>query len=301
MRAVTYAMALALTLPVGAAFGCSANAPSPSHPIAATTAALPPPAPGARPTADVEPPDPQVWTTPPDSDVCTAYPGGKVRGYQTYPTRAECEDWVKQRRCRPNSNCSDGCNDISCDRTGMRMLSTLVECSILAPDQIEFRDKTLRPQTVPDWSKARDLIERFFRRPTRSLVITGTALPDEVHHGEAAQKQLARRRAEMARRELTSRGIDAKRIRVEVIEPAEMSGSDYEVGRVLFRFDPAWLEQEEFDPSSPGYENLCWVKQARSKAPPTAGTSREDSFTPVTPPAAPAIDASLPPAPQKPN
>jgi hypothetical protein len=68
---------------------------------------------------------------------------------------------------------------------------------------------------------------------------------------------------------------DAKRIRVEIIEPAQMSGSDYRIGRVYFSFDPARLEQEEFDPSSPGYENLCWVKQARSKAPPTAGTSRE--------------------------
>lgn len=273
-----YAVAWALTLPVGAAFGCSSGVPSLSHPLpAASIAAAPPPAArGAQPTADVEPPDPQVWTTPPDSDVCTAYPSKRARDYQTYPTRAECEDWVKQRRCRPYSSCSNGCNDIGCDRTGMRMKSTLVECGLLAPDPIEFRDKTLRPQTVTDWSKARDLIEQVFRQPKRSLVITGTALPDEVHRSEAAQKQLARRRAEMARRELASRGIDAKRLRVEIIEPAQMSGSDYRIGRVYFRFDPAWLEQAEFDPSSPGYENLCWVKQARSKAPLPAGTSRDE-------------------------
>lgn len=270
MRAGTCALAFALALAVGAAFGCRSNAPSLSHPIAgaSTTAALPRPAPSVQPTADSERPDPQVWTTPPDSDVCTAYPSKQAHAYQSYPTRAECEDWVKRRRCRPYSNCSDGCNQISCDRTGMRMRSTLVECSLLAPAHIEFRDKTLRPKTAPDWSTARDLVERLFRRPKRSLIITGTALPDEVHRSEAAQKQLARRRAEMARRELASRGIDAKRIRVEIIEPAKMIGSDYNVGRVFFRFDPASLEQEEFDPSFPGYEDLCWVKQARSKASP---------------------------------
>jgi len=150
----------------------------------------------------------------------------------------------------------------------MRAVSTLKECLLLTPDGIDFQNKTLRPQAVPDWRKARDLIERAFRLPKRKLIITGTALPDEVRRSEAAQKELARQRAEMARRELISLGVDSDRLRVKIMDPSKMRVSDYAIGRVFFSFDPAWVEQEEFDPSWPGYENLCWVKQARSKSVP---------------------------------
>lgn len=222
----------------------------------------------APPLEPVEPTDPQVWTTPPDSDVCTAFPSKKVAEYQTYPSQAECEDWVKIRRCRPYSHCSDGCNNIGCDRTGMRMTTTLVECGLFVVESVEFVSKTLRASKTPDWAALSQVSQRLLKLPTRQLVINASALPDEVGRSEAAQKQLAKRRGEWVRQQLVAQGMDPQRIRVSILEPAQMGVNDYRIGRAWFTFDPPRLEPEEYDSTYPDYENLCWVKQARSKPAP---------------------------------
>jgi hypothetical protein len=145
----------------------------------------------------------------------------------------------------------------------MRSTTTLVECGLFVAETIEFASKTLRPKKTPDWAALAEVARRMLKLPARQLVITATALPDEVGRSAAAQKQLANRRAEWVRQQMVAQGVDATRIRVSILEPSKMGMNDYRVGRAGFTLDPARLQPEEYDSTHPDYENLCWVKRAR--------------------------------------
>jgi hypothetical protein len=242
------------------ACACSgAFAPGPS-PTRITPSAVPSVEPVARPS---EAPPPKVWTTAPGTDVCTEYEKPGAPDFSLFDVQAACEQWVHERRCRPGMACNNGCNNIACDGTGMHLRSTLLECTLaIGIGPLEFPPKSRRLAAAPDWDGAVRLLQQLFQLPERKLKLIGFALPSEAAFPAAAQR-LARQRAEAVARELAARGVDRDRFVIEVGEPSALGVEGYRVGRVLLQFDPDWRQPQEFDASSPDYENLCWVKYPR--------------------------------------
>src|SRR4051812_31980593 len=119
----------------GACGGTRVPAPSaaPAKPTAVSALA-----PSAAP-APAEARPPKVWTTAPDTDVCTEYENPKAPDFSRFETQRACEQWVHERRCRPGMSCNDGCNDVGCDGTGMHSLRTLIECGLaVSVGRLEF-------------------------------------------------------------------------------------------------------------------------------------------------------------------
>jgi hypothetical protein len=233
-------------------------------PAPSATRATPPAAPSFKlVAAPSEAPAPKIWTTAPDTDVCTEYEKPKAPDFSLFDTLAACEQWVHERRCRPGMACNDGCNDIACDGTGMRLRSTLLGCGLsIGIGALEFAAKSRRLTTSPDWEGAVRRLQQALRVPERKLKIIGFALPDEAAV-PAAARRLARQRAESVARELAARGVDRGRFVIEVGEPSWLGVEGYRVGRVLVQLDPERRQPQEFDPSSSNYEDLCWVKYPR--------------------------------------
>jgi hypothetical protein len=211
-------------------------------------------------SAPSEAPPPKVWTTAPGTDVCTEYEKQKAPDFSLFDAQATCEQWVRERRCRAGMVCNDGCNNIACDGTGMHLRSTLLGCELsIALGALEFPPKSWRLSSPPNWEEAVRGLEQVFRLPERKLKIIGFALPSEAA-APAAARRLARQRAESVARELAARGVDRGRLVIEVGEPSALGVAGYRVGRVRMQLDPDSRQPQEFDPSFPGYENLCWVK-----------------------------------------
>lgn len=229
------------------------RAPASSANTAFPTAPSPP---------DAKPVEPTVWTTPSESDTCTEYVRRVAPAFSQFETKQQCEEWVKQRRCKPGLSCYDGCNRVSCDGTGMRMLSTLKRCMVVVSGDIEFRAKTTEPTTEPEWDEVAHRIERVFRVPERVLKITAYAKPDEAP-SQPARQRLAQRRLALIKKELTARGVDPKRLTFIVGDPAQHGFQAIDAGRVVLQVDPNRTQPEDFDPSHPNYRELCAVKYAK--------------------------------------
>ena len=208
--------------------------------------------------------EPKVWTTAPDTDVCIEYGKRQAPDFSQFDAKPACEEWVRERRCRPGMSCNNGCNDVGCDGTGMSMRSTLLGCEVaLAVDPIEFPAKSAKLPAALSWDKAVGGLERLFRLPSRKLKIIGFALPSEAA-SPVAVKHLARQRAEAVAKVLVSHGLARARLVIQVGEPSTFGVEGYRVGRVSLQLDPNQLEPQEYEPSFPGYENLCWVKYRTS-------------------------------------
>jgi hypothetical protein len=217
-----------------------------------------------------------VWTTAPDTDVCTEYEKRQAPEFSLFDSQSACAQWVRERRCRPGMSCNDGCNDLGCDATGMHLRSTLLACELrVTLDAIEFLPKSRQLTTQLDWDDAVERLKKQLRLPARKLKIIGFALPSEAA-SPSAVKELARQRAEMVARAFGSRGIERSRLLPIVGDPSTLGVEGYRVGRVYLQLDPDQLEPEEYDPTSPGYAELCWVKYPRSQSggeAPTDGAS----------------------------
>lgn len=212
--------------------------------------------------------DPAIWTTAPDTDVCTEYRKAQSPHSSQFGSKQACEQWVQQRRCRPGMSCNNGCNDVRCDATGMHIMSTLMECGLLVVAPLEFREKSVKLRDALDWAEAAARLQRALRLPSRKLKISGFALPSEAA-SPAMVKRLAQQRAEAVARLLASHGVDRGRFVVEIGDPAELGVEGYRVGRVQLHMEPNRLQPEEYDASYAGYENLCWIKYRTEAAPGT--------------------------------
>src|SRR5204863_6174253 len=113
--------------------GCGGARPQPQ---ALSGARAPNPAAAAAPPA-TEVAEPKVWTTPSDSDACTEYARRFAPEHRLFDAKQQCDAWVKERRCRPGRVCSDGCNTVSCDGSGMKTISTIAECSVYLGEGVE--------------------------------------------------------------------------------------------------------------------------------------------------------------------
>ena len=198
----------------------------------------------------------KVWTTPPDSKICTEYSRDRSPDAQTWNTREECEAWVKQRVCDPSFHCYDGCNWHSCDDTGSRLTQTLLECSIMGRG-IRFKPGTADLAEPNISAELFDWIKSVLKNPKRRLRVIGYA--DEADAASEPQRQqLAQQRAEHVRKLLIKQGLAAKRLSTEVGDPKENGASRSEPSSlVVLRADPSEPMREDFDPSSPKYKLFC--------------------------------------------
>ena len=163
-------------------------------------------------------------------------------------------------------SCNNGCNDIACDGTGMRTRSTLLECGLsIGLDSLQFRDKSAQVPLAVDWEEASRMLQIVLHVPKRKLNIIGFATPSEGA-SPAARKRLARQRAEAVARVLVAHGADRGRLVVDVGDPATLGIDGYASGRVYLRLEPSYAEHEDYDPSAPGYEELCWIKYPSTSA-----------------------------------
>lgn len=247
-------------LGLGVCWACGGKLPAPTE-SAATVQAAPRAAPAPPPVSardrEVEP---KIWTTAPDTDACTQYLKQDAPEFSQFDSQPACEEWVQKRRCRPGMRCSDGCNGIACDGTGMHTLSTLVACELgIGIRSIEFREKSVKLPESLDLEQASRLLERALRFPKRKLKLIGVALPSEGA-SPVAVKQLARKRAEAVARALVLRGADRRRFVIEVLDASTLGMEGYRIGRVFLQLDPSERQPEEYDASYPDYENLCWIK-----------------------------------------
>jgi len=260
--------------------GCSAppaplaSAPSSSKastsaaptPAASQSAVPAPDAPASAPAApSVSAPSRPVWTTPKSSNVCTEYARAPLYA-QIYYTREECEKWVRERGCQPGYRCFDGCNWGGCMPGGDAMTSTSMMCWVAFTSDIHFEPGTSKLSRQPDWKFLVTQIQGAFRAPERHLLVLGYTEPSEVDN-VAAQGQLAQQRAQVVLKELTKRGLPAKRIVAKVGDAEQLPpmGEEADLYRVHFEFDPGERVRNDYEPASLEYQEFCGVKPRRGE------------------------------------
>lgn len=122
---------------------------------------------------------------------------------------------------------------------------------------IEFKPGTsepLEPKLAPSLTAGS---MRRLDNPERSVVLVGHAAASEVA-SELQRQQLARQRAERARKLLTASGIAPERIQLEVgTAPQGTGGARDAPGRVEIRSSPPGPLQNDYDPDSREYKNFC--------------------------------------------
>jgi hypothetical protein len=164
-------------------------------------------------------------------------------------------------------SCNNGCNDIACDGTGMRIMSTLLECGLsIGFDLLQFPQKSAQLPPAVDWEEPARRLQVALRVATRKLKIVGFATPSEGA-SPAARTRLARQRAEAVARVLVEHGADRGRLSIDVGDPATFGIEGYASGRVYLRLEPNYAEPDDYDPSAPGYEELCWIKYPSTSSP----------------------------------
>jgi outer membrane protein OmpA-like peptidoglycan-associated protein len=146
------------------------------------------------------------WTTLPDTNRCCRFPRSTAPRFAKYPSRAACETWVRQRRCRPGWTAFDGCNSYSCSEDGRSLHSTMAgACYVaifqwirFAPGSAELSDQArcdIRT-TLPQFSRS---IEKG-----RGIVIKGF-----IHTADPSPRrtELALDRARAVKRLLAESGV----------------------------------------------------------------------------------------------
>jgi outer membrane protein OmpA-like peptidoglycan-associated protein len=237
------------------------------YPEAAAPASARPPATASAAPAEahapVAPPSPR-WTTLADSDTCAELKPHVYNDFATFPTRPECEAWVKNRHCRPGFHCFDGCNWRSCDYSGSSMETTFASCS---PGIVQFEFEPGQSKIGPstNWPFVIDSITSRLRAPSRKLQLRGYAAPDEAKSA-ASVARLARARADAVAQQLAQRGISRRLLVIEVGSAAEIREHDPErsASVVMVSLLPAQPLRDDFDPRSSEHRLFCgasgWVR-----------------------------------------
>ncbi len=207
--------------------------------------------------SDSTPATPARWTTAANSDTCLELERTSRTEYSTFPTRAECEAWVKTRHCRPGFRCFDGCNWKSCDNSGVSSVQTLAGCSPAVVQFVMDRGQS-KVGGSTNWPVVLEMVEARLHAPQRKLQVRGYAAPDEAANPRALQ-QLARARAETVARELSKRGILRQRLVVDVGDVAELQAHapDQALSLVRLTVLPLGPLRDDFEPSSSEYRHYC--------------------------------------------
>jgi outer membrane protein OmpA-like peptidoglycan-associated protein len=262
--------AVALTLGCGAASSTPPTpvptAPSVAAHLPVTTASTAAPAVLSAPSPPGPPPPKPVWTTPEKSNLCAEYARASLYS-PSYDTREACEKWVKERSCQPGFSCFDGCNWRTCTSHGDGMIGTLLGCSFGLAVELEFQADTTKLSPEPDWTTLLTGVQRVLRAPERTMIVLGYAEANEAGGNAAAQQQLALQRARVVVKALLKRGIAANRMVAKVGERAALPRRDdaFAWRRVRIELDPAERVRNDFESSSPEYQDFCGAKSRRGE------------------------------------